>query len=84
MDRSLFVNFLNSSSFYPQYYSVNKNTSHYAEKNYIICIISFIISFSLELNMELPAVQQQPSGTASTEQVIVYKGLINQSIKDLI
>ena len=43
-----------------------------------------MISFSLELNMELPVVQQQPIRTASAEQVIVFKGSINQSIKDLI
>ena len=54
------------------------------KKKIISLALHFIISFSLELNMELPAVQQQPIGTASTEQVIVYKGLINQSIKDLI
>lgn len=50
----------------------------------IISFALYFISFSLELNMELPAVQQQPIGTASTEQVIVYKGSVNQSIKDLI
>ena len=80
----MFVNFLNSSSFYPQCFSVNKNTSHYAKKKIISLALHFIISFSLELDMELPAVQQEPIGTASTEQVIVYKGLINQSVKDLI
>lgn len=50
----------------------------------IISFALYFISFSLELNMELPAVQQQPIRTASTEQVIVYKGSVNQSIKDLI
>ena len=50
------------------------------QKKIISFSLYFIISFSLELNMELPAVQQQPFGTASTEQVIVYKGSINQSI----
>ena len=54
------------------------------QKKIISFALYFIISFSLELNMELPAVQQQPIETASTEQVIVYKGSINQSIKDLI
>ena len=54
------------------------------QKKIISLALHFIVSFSLELNMELPAVQQQPIGTASTEQVIVYKGSINQSIKDLI
>ena len=49
------------------------------QKKIISLALHFIISFSLELNMELPAVQQEPIiGTASTEQVIVYKGLINQ------
>ena len=54
------------------------------QKKIISLALHFIVSFSLELNMELPAVQQEPIGTASTEQVIVYKGLINQPIKDLI
>ena len=54
------------------------------QKKIISFSLYFIISFSLELNMELPTVQQQPIETASTEQVIVYKGSINQSIKDLI
>ena len=50
------------------------------QKKIISLALHFIISFSLELNMELPAVQQEPIGTASTEQVIVYKGLIKAKL----